>query len=208
MASGNRVTDAGHADAGPARHPETHYPLTELLCEFPDEDACLDWLWRTRFAVDGETAYCAVCGRDRRFRRYRTAQRRRSWTCTGCGRHRSVTAGTIFAGSATPLDLWFYAFYLMAATRCGISARQLERELGVTYKTAWRMFNSIREELLGYDVERARVSAALDGGAAREPPGAPPAPDSGDGRARDLRAARSSAPSTSSLPGTGIRTGS
>src|SRR5437764_4622427 len=55
--------------------------------------------------------------------------------------------GTIFENSATSLRLWFYAMYLMASTRCGISAKQLERELGVTYKTAWRMFNRIRSLL-------------------------------------------------------------
>lgn len=49
--------------------------------------------------------------------------------------------------SATPLKLWFYAMYLMASTRCGISAKQLERELGVTYKTAWRIFKQIRSTL-------------------------------------------------------------
>jgi hypothetical protein len=56
--------------------------------------------------------------------------------------------GTIFEKSTTSLQLWFYAMFLMASTRCGISAKQLERELGVTYKTAWRMFNKIRNELM------------------------------------------------------------
>src|SRR5437764_3635156 len=55
--------------------------------------------------------------------------------------------GTIFENSATSLRLWFYAMYLMASTRCGISAKQIERETGVTYKTAWRMFNKIRSML-------------------------------------------------------------
>ena len=53
-------------------------------------------------------------------------------------------AGTIYQSSRTPLKLWFYGIYLMAQTRCGISAKQLERERGVTYKTAWRMFRQIR----------------------------------------------------------------
>ena len=53
-------------------------------------------------------------------------------------------AGTIFEKSTTPLKLWFYAIYLISSTRCGISAKQLQRELGVTYKTAWRMFHKIR----------------------------------------------------------------
>jgi transposase-like protein len=61
--------------------------------------------------------------------------------------------GTIFEKSTTALHLWFYAMYLMASTRCGISAKQLERELGVTYKTAWRMFNLIRNEVMADDTE-------------------------------------------------------
>ncbi len=55
--------------------------------------------------------------------------------------------GTIFEDSATSLKLWFHAIFLMASTRCGISAKQIEREIGVTYKTAWRMFNRIRSLL-------------------------------------------------------------
>ena len=56
-------------------------------------------------------------------------------------------AGTIFEKSVTSLKLWFYAIFLMTATRCGISAKQIERETGVTYKTAWRMFHQIRSLL-------------------------------------------------------------
>jgi transposase len=56
--------------------------------------------------------------------------------------------GTIFERSSPSLQLWFYAMYLMASTRCGISAKQLERELGVHYKTAWRMFNKVRNQLM------------------------------------------------------------
>jgi transposase-like protein len=54
---------------------------------------------------------------------------------------------TIFEDSATSLKLWFYAIYIMSSTRCGISAKQLGREVGVTYKTAWRMFHLIRKML-------------------------------------------------------------
>lgn len=53
----------------------------------------------------------------------------------------------MFHKSSTPLTQWFYAVFLMAATRCGISAKQMERELGVTYKTAWRMCKLIRDRL-------------------------------------------------------------
>jgi transposase-like protein len=84
----------------------------------------------------------------RTFKRYATSQQRQSWSCTHCGHHLHPTAGTIFHKSSTALHLWFYALYLITSTRCGISAKQLERELGVTYKTAWRMFNQIRKSLM------------------------------------------------------------
>jgi len=69
---------------------------------------------------------------------------RPSYSCDQCGHHVHPTAGTIFHKSSTSLKTWFHAIYLMASTRCGISAKQVERETGVTYKTAYRMFNKIR----------------------------------------------------------------
>jgi transposase-like protein len=120
----------------------------EFMREFPDDAACLEWLWRERHSEDGTHANCPKCNRERAFKRYATSQRRQSWTCTGCGHHVHPTAGTIFHKSSTSLHLWFYAFYLMTSTRCGISAKQLEREIGVNYKTAWRMLNKIRNELM------------------------------------------------------------
>lgn len=127
---------------------ESGYTLLDFMREYPDDDACLEWLWRARYSADGETAYCPKCERPRIFKRYAFETRRQSWTCTGCGHHIHPTAGTIFEKSSTSLQLWFYALYLMASTRCGISAKQLERELGVNYKTAWRMFTKIRRYLM------------------------------------------------------------
>jgi transposase-like protein len=124
------------------------YSVTEFLAEFPDDAACLEHLWRTRHSPDGEHAHCPRCDCERVFKRYATKQQRQSWTCTGCGHHLHPTAGTIFHRSSTSLRLWYHAMYLMTSTRCGISAKQLERELGVHYKTAWRMFNRIRNELM------------------------------------------------------------
>jgi transposase len=128
---------------------ESGFTLVEFMREFPDDATCLEHLWRTRHSPDGKNAYCPKCEVERRFKRYKTTTRRQSWTCTACGHHVHPTAGTIFQGSSTSLQLWFYAMYLMASTRCGISAKQLERELGVKYRTAWRMFNKIRYELMG-----------------------------------------------------------
>src|SRR4051794_37105740 len=136
-----------------AKSSTSDYSVTEFLREFPDDAACLEHLWRTRYAPDGEHAHCPRCDCERVFKRYETAQQRQSWTCTGCGHHVHPTAGTIFHRSSTSLRLWFHAMYLMTSTRCGISAKQLERELGVHYKTAWRMFNKIRNELMGDDAD-------------------------------------------------------
>jgi transposase-like protein len=130
---------------------ESSFSLMEFMREFPNDEACLDYLWRTRHAPDGETAHCPKCDQRRGFKRYQTTQRRQSWTCTACGHHIHPTAGTIFQQSSTSLHLWFYAIYLITSTRCGISAKHLERELGVHYKTAWRMFNKIRNVLMTQD---------------------------------------------------------
>jgi len=138
---------------------ESQYSIVEFVRDFPDDETCLQWLWRTRYSEDGVHARCPQCGVERAFKRYETAQQRQSWTCTACGTHLHPTAGTIYHKSSTSLHLWFYAIYLMTSTRCGISAKQLERELGVTYKTAWRMFHLIRTELMtqGDDVLSGEV---------------------------------------------------
>lgn len=136
----------------------SQYSLMEFMADFPDDTACLDFLWRQRYAPDGHTAHCTRCEKQRRFHRTKT---RASYTCDTCGLHVHPMAGTIFQKSTTSLHLWFYAMYLMTSTRCGISAKQMERELGMTYKTAHRMMKKIRTELmndegddqLGGDVE-------------------------------------------------------
>jgi transposase len=136
---------------------ESTYSMMEFMRAFPDDESCLDWLWRQRFAEDGNTADCPKCDKPRRFHRVKA---RASYSCDTCGHHIHPTAGTIFHKSSTSLHLWFYAMYVMASTRCGISAKQLERELGVTYKTAWRMFNLIRNELMAQD-DAGRLSGEV-----------------------------------------------
>jgi transposase-like protein len=128
-----------------AKASESQLSLMEFMREFPDDATCLEHLWRERYAPDGHTAHCPSCNRDRRFHRVKG---RPAYDCDTCGHHLHPLAGTIFHKSSTSLQLWFYAIWLMTSTRCGISAKQLERELGVTYKTAWRMFNRIRNQLM------------------------------------------------------------
>jgi transposase-like protein len=145
-----------------AKSSDSDYSVSEFLAEFPDDAACLEHLWRSRFSPDGEHAECPKCERERLFKRYATKQGRQSWTCTGCGHHVHPTAGTIFAKSSTSLKLWFHAIYLMTSTRCGISAKQLERELGTSYRTAWRMMNKIRNELMADDGEQLSGDVEVD----------------------------------------------
>lgn len=137
----------------PVRRPssDSQLSLIEFMRTYPDDAACLDRLWRDRYAPDGHSADCPRCEKPRRFHRTKT---RAAYTCDTCGLHVHPMAGTIFEKSTTSLQLWFYAIYLMASTRCGISAKQLERELGVTYKTAHRMMKKIRTELMSDDDAR------------------------------------------------------
>ena len=137
-----------------AKSSESSYSLMEFMREFPNDAACLDYLWRSRYSADGEHAHCPRCDKERSFKRYENKTRTRQvWTCTACSLQIAPTAGTIFHKSSTSLHLWFYAIWLITSTRCGISAKQLERELGVTYKTAWRMFNLIRNQLMTQDYQ-------------------------------------------------------
>ena len=117
------------------------YTIRDFDRDFPDDDSCLEWLKEYLYPSG---IHCLTCEEVTKHHRVRS---RPSYSCDRCGHHVHPMAGTIYQDSRTPLKLWFYATYLMAQTRCGISAKQIERELGVTYKTAWRMFNKIRSLL-------------------------------------------------------------
>jgi transposase len=128
------------------------YTLKDFQRQYPDDTTCLEWL-RNYLYPDG--IYCIKCEATTKHHRVKS---RPSYSCDQCGHHVHPTAGTIFHKSPTPLTTWFYAIYLMASTRCGISAKQIQRETGVTYKTAWRMFKQIRTML------DERESGQLGGG--------------------------------------------
>jgi transposase len=113
----------------------------EFLRMFPSNQACLDYL-RDKFYAAGSE--CPFCHKGTKFHHVKG---RSAYACQYCRGQVYPTAGTIFHKSTTSLQMWFYAIYLMSSTRCGISAKQLEREVGVTYKTAHRMFKQIRSML-------------------------------------------------------------
>lgn len=127
-----------------AQASESKYTFMDFMRDFPDDATCLDYLWRQNISLDGDHANCPKCKTQRRFHKLRNHP---AYSCDVCGHHLHPLAGTIFHKSSTSLVLWFHAIFLMSQTRCGISAKQLERDLGVTYKTAWRMFQKIRSML-------------------------------------------------------------
>ena len=131
------------------------YTIAQFNKDFPDDDACLEWL---RNQLYHKKIYCPTCAKPTKHHRIRT---RKVYGCDYCGHQISPTADTIFEHSPTSLKHWFYAIYLMSATRCGISAKQIQRETGVTYKTAWRMFHQIRS-LLRDDIEPSTGEFELD----------------------------------------------
>jgi transposase-like protein len=151
--------DRNNPVRGRAGGTDSRYSLMEFMRDYPDDATCLEFLWRERYAPDGHHMQCPKCARERKFHRVKN---RPCYDCDTCGYHLHPLAGTIFEKSSTSLQLWFYAIFLMVSTRCGISAKQLERELGVTYKTAWRMFNKIRNDLMIEDDEKLRGDVEID----------------------------------------------
>jgi transposase len=148
------------------------FTINDFNERFPDDDACLDWLMERRYA--GKLATCSFCRVDRKHHRI---AKKKAYACDYCGTYISPMAGTIFEKSSTSLRLWFYAMYLMSSTRCGVSAKQIQRETGVTYKTAWRMFKQIRSMLAennqiggpdkGVEVDEMYYGGKRKGGAGR-----------------------------------------
>lgn len=119
--------------------------LRQFLNEFPTEDACLEHLMRTRY---GDRHDCSRCGRSAHFYRVRT---RKVYSCEHCGNQIAPMANTPFERTRTPLGDWFHVMFLFCTTRNGVAAKEVERQLGVTYKTAWRMCHEIRKYMATVD---------------------------------------------------------
>ncbi len=119
------------------------YSTKDFDRDFPTDDACLEWLKNNRWP-DG--IYCNKCEKVTKHYRIKT---RPVYSCEFCGNHIYPMAGTIFESTRFDhLRLWFKAVAYMAVTRCGISSRQLSRDLGVTVKTGYRMWKQIRSVLV------------------------------------------------------------
>lgn len=112
--------------------------IQQFFKRFPDEEACLLHVMEVRY---GLRHVCRKCRKEATFHRLSD---RRAFSCSQCGDHVYPTAGTVLQDTRTSLQLWFYAIYLFVTTRHGVSGKELQRQLGVTYKTAWRMGQQLR----------------------------------------------------------------
>lgn len=120
------------------------YSITQFNSDYPNDDVCIDTLFQNRY---GALKVCPGCGViDTKFYR---VKKRKCYACMHCGHQLHPLAGTIFHKSDTALTKWFFAIFLFANSKNGVSAKELERHLGVTYKTAWRIAKQIRKLMDG-----------------------------------------------------------
>jgi transposase-like protein len=107
---------------------------------FPDDSACLDYIFYQSY---GSMTACPKCGVIEP--KYYRVNSRKCYECKDCGNQIHPLANTIFHKSSTSLKDWFYVIYLFSVAKNGISAKEIERHLGVTYKTAWRIAKQVRQ---------------------------------------------------------------
>jgi len=133
------------------------YPRTfqELMAWFPDDRACLEYLSGLRWP---RGFICPACGGGEAW-----LTGRRMWMCRSCGRQTSVTAGTIFHRTRTPLSTWFAAIWFLTSQKNGLSALGLQRVLGFgSYETAWAWMHKLRRAMVRPDREMLSGVVELD----------------------------------------------
>jgi transposase len=119
--------------------------IKEFNKKFPDDEACLEYLFKRDY---GHLTKCPHC--SNKFS-YSKRGGTKAYQCNYCGNPISPTANTIFHKSSTSLKNWFYVIFLFAKSKNGVAAKEIERQLGVTYKCAWRICKKVRELLAEND---------------------------------------------------------
>lgn len=114
------------------------FTINDFNTQYPDDDTCLDEIFKAKY---GSLKECPKCKKDTKFNKIKA---RKCYCCEFCGFQLHPVANTIFHKSDTPLKNWFYAIYLFSTSKNGVSAMELQRQLGCTYKCAWRMAKQIR----------------------------------------------------------------
>jgi transposase-like protein len=136
--------------------PDFPRSIVDFQERFPDDAACLEYLAASRWP---EGFRCPACAGERAW----VLERRHLWECTECHQQTSVTAGTVMHGTRTSLRLWFWAAYLVATHTPGISAVQLQRQLGISrYETAWLILQKLRRAMVAPEREPLRGEVEVD----------------------------------------------
>jgi transposase-like protein len=129
--------------------------LVELFEKFNSEERCREYLELLRWPTG---AACLRCGDTAVWK----LGKRNQYECHGCGYQFSATAGTVFHDSHLPLWKWFLATYLICESKKGVSANQIKRTLGVSYKTAWYLCHRIREAMKCDESEKLTGTVEVD----------------------------------------------
>ena len=122
------------------------FTFKQFQALYPDDDACLQAVFDRKHAANDPCPNSGVIGA-----KFHKITGRRAYACQECGHHYYPCVGTPFEHSSTLLTLWFHAMYLMTSTRNGVSAKELQRQLGVTYKCAWRIGHQLRDLMSARD---------------------------------------------------------
>jgi len=133
------------------------YPRTvaELEAHFSTEQACREYLFQLRWPTGFR---CPKCGALKAW-----PMRSGRWQCAGCGRQASVTAGTIFQDTRTPLTVWFRAMWWVTTQKNGVSALGLQRVLGLgSYQTAWAWLHKLRRAMVRPGRDRLTGAVEVD----------------------------------------------
>ncbi|MBS1917464.1 MAG: IS1595 family transposase [Bacteroidetes bacterium] len=131
------------------------YTIDQFRKDYPNNDACLDKLFKLRYT----NLVCPKCDNDKPFTRVKD---RMSYQCPCCGFQLYPMQGTIFQKSTTPLTHWFYAIYLQTTTRNGVAAKELERQLSVSYPTALRMAHQIKRLMANEKIDKLTGVVEID----------------------------------------------
>jgi transposase-like protein len=150
------VTSGWLGTVRPVSRPDFPRTIMDFQQRFASERACLEYLAASRWP---EGFICPRCGGGSAW----VLERRHLWQCAGCGLQTSVTAGTVMHKTRTPLRVWFWAAYLVATHHPGISAKQLQRQLGLSrYETAWLILHKLRRAMVAPERELLKGEVEVD----------------------------------------------
>jgi len=136
-----------------AKSSDSKYSLMEFMREFPDDDSCLNFLWRERYSDDGIHAHCPKCKTEREFKRYEHSQQRQAWTCQACGKHLARLREPSFTSLLRPCICGSMRCISWQALVAEFPRNSLSASLALPIRPAYRIAQKIRHNLMAEDIE-------------------------------------------------------